>query len=94
MKDVEQRPPVIITRWEFLPDKPNGDIDLDLCFLHGGELEFDHIDPIFAGGSFELNNIQALCKSCHNKKSNMDYRYNNSKKYSFSKYLNEWGMTI
>ena len=30
--------------------------------------EVDHIIPLFRGGSNQLNNLQALCRNCHGKK--------------------------
>ena len=30
--------------------------------------EIDHILPVFKGGSNDLNNLQALCRNCHGKK--------------------------
>ena len=40
--------------------------------IHNGEmyLEIDHVHPISKGGSDELENKQALCRVCNNKKSN------------------------
>ena len=33
----------------------------------------DHINPVRLGGSFwDVNNLQALCTSCHNKKSGQE----------------------
>ena len=39
--------------------------------IHDGEmwLEIDHIKPLAKGGSDELENKQALCQVCNNKKS-------------------------
>ena len=85
--DIKNKSPLIIIRWNNLPDTPDGNVNVDLCYLHGGELEFDHKTPISKGGSLELDNIQALCLNCHNKKSNFDYRYSNVQKYIFAKYL-------
>ena len=33
-----------------------------------GRLEVDHIEPLWEGGAEELDNLQALCKTCHIKK--------------------------
>jgi len=30
--------------------------------------EIDHVIPLFKGGTNEMNNLQALCRSCHGKK--------------------------
>ena len=34
--------------------------------------EIDHITPIYKGGSNNLNNLQALCRNCHGKKTLYD----------------------
>jgi 5-methylcytosine-specific restriction endonuclease McrA len=40
--------------------------------MHGGRpvvaTEVDHIQPLSRGGGHEWENLQALCKSCHSKK--------------------------
>lgn len=43
-----------------------------LTAIHNGEiyLEIDHIKPISKGGADTLENKQALCQKCNNKKSN------------------------
>jgi len=43
------------------------------CAQHGlrvtRHLEFDHITPLEAGGArLDANNVQPLCKACHNRK--------------------------
>jgi hypothetical protein len=86
MRDIQNSPPVIFVKWNILPDKEDGSMNLDLCYLHGGELEFDHILPVYKGGSLELDNIQALCNKCHKMKSNMDYRYTESMKCILAKW--------
>jgi 5-methylcytosine-specific restriction endonuclease McrA len=88
------RSPIIYTRWDILPETKTGRLDIDVRFLHGGELEFDHINPIYKGGSLDLSNVQALCKNCHDKKSYLDYKCSESKRYVLSKYLNEWGVVV
>jgi purine-cytosine permease-like protein len=35
--------------------------------------EIDHIQPIFKGGTNNINNLQALCRNCHGKKTLDDY---------------------
>ena len=35
--------------------------------------EVDHIVPIYNGGSNEIENLQALCRSCHGKKTLSSY---------------------
>lgn len=86
MEELRHKPPVIHVRFDILPDTPNGELNLDVRYLHGGELEFDHIIPVYKGGSLELHNVQALCIKCHNTKSNLDYRYTESVKYAISKF--------
>jgi 5-methylcytosine-specific restriction enzyme A len=39
--------------------------------------EVDHINPLYKGGSNEFNNLQALCRNCHGKKT-MDDRLKKS----------------
>ena len=68
------RTPIIFTKYDILPDTPDEILGVDVNYFHGGELEFDHIIPVYKGGSLELNNVQALCHDCHNSKSNTDYR--------------------
>jgi len=34
--------------------------------------EVDHIIPLYKGGSNELNNLEALCRNCHGKKTFKD----------------------
>ena len=30
--------------------------------------EVDHINPLYKGGTNDFNNLQALCRNCHGKK--------------------------
>lgn len=39
-----------------------------ICSLHSEKFEIDHIKPLASGGSNDLNNLQALCNSCHKEK--------------------------
>ena len=34
--------------------------------------EVDHIKPLYKGGTNEINNLQALCRNCHGKKTIYD----------------------
>ena len=34
--------------------------------------EVDHITPLYKGGSNEVENLQALCRNCHGKKTAED----------------------
>ena len=36
------------------------------------DLEVDHIDPTYAGGSDEAENLQTLCSGCHDRKTSED----------------------
>lgn len=74
IRDLYSSPPIIIVSQEGLPDNGIGDIKYKLEWLHGGELEFDHIIPIHLGGSFSLDNVQALCHDCHTIKSSAEGR--------------------
>jgi len=48
--------------------------DRRVCRLCGkvGSNEVDHITPVAEGGSWELSNLQTLCKSCHKTKTQED----------------------
>jgi hypothetical protein len=35
--------------------------------------EIDHIHPVYKGGTNNINNLQALCRHCHGKKTLDDY---------------------
>ena len=34
--------------------------------------EVDHITPLYKNGNNEINNLQALCRNCHGKKTTLD----------------------
>lgn len=42
------------------------------CGRTGGELQVDHINPIFKGGTDEPANLQTLCVSCHAEKTKLE----------------------
>lgn len=91
--DLFMRPPVIFVNWEKIIDNDVGDIHYNFNWLHGGELEFDHIVPIGAGGSYSLENVQALCHDCHRIKTSMESRYTESVKYTIHKYMSNLRIT-
>ncbi|MGK3946714.1 HNH endonuclease, partial [Streptomyces caeruleatus] len=39
------------------------------CFVRGGKLQIHHTIPVFENKlkAFDLNNLEPLCKICHNK---------------------------
>lgn len=54
-----------------------------ICVVCGKEAKIvDHIQPIKQGGStWNPNNHQALCRSCHAKKTGSDNEYNGIPRY-------------
>ena len=80
------RSPIIFVQWDILPERVPSRVSADVKFLHGGELQFDHIIPIHKGGSLDLSNVRALCKKCHDKKSYIDYKCSMPHLYTLSKY--------
>lgn len=42
------------------------------CGCDADSFEFDHVVPFSAGGNTSLENLQALCRTCHNKKTLSD----------------------
>jgi hypothetical protein len=44
-------------------------------FENGSLYEIDHITPVHAGGRNHVSNLQALCSSCHARKTDRDYSY-------------------
>lgn len=40
------------------------------CYLCGGKAtEVDHVVPVFEGGTDDLSNLRAICRTCHRSKS-------------------------
>jgi hypothetical protein len=87
INDLKLQKPIIFPRWKKLPNNQDGTLNMDFCYLHGGELEFDHVIPMHANGLHSVDNIQALCHNCHRIKSNFEYRYTVATKYCIQK----WG---
>lgn len=58
-KDWERRKVASDQRW----------LCADCAILLDWAFEVDHIVPLFAGGADAMDNLQALCGRCHNRKS-------------------------
>jgi len=86
INDLKTKPPIIFVEQELISCEPGEDLVYKFSWLHGGELEFDHIIPVCECGSSKIDNYQALCHNCHIIKSNLDYRYTEATKYVLSKY--------
>lgn len=84
--DLRLCPPVIFVTMQLLPSVKEDEITYNFTWLHGGELEFDHIIPIWTNGSLELDNVQALCHECHRIKTSMERRYTLSTRYTIHKF--------
>jgi len=87
VRDLELQQPVIFVVCEILQDDNQGNMYYNIKWLHGGELEFDHIVSVKEGGSLSLDNIQALCHDCHRIKTNMESRYTEPIKYTIHKFM-------
>ncbi len=88
INSVTERPPYVIVKYDLIDNSEGTRLQCGFSYLHGGELEFDHIVPVINGGSLNLENVQALCSECHRRKSYIDYRGTPSFKTAFSKYGN------
>lgn len=48
------------------------------CGTNEGNLECDHIEPLWAGGEDSIKNIQVLCSDCHSEKTAEETRKRNT----------------
>ena len=87
--DIQRKKPCIVITWKITDDPTTKKLVGVLDWLQGGELEFDHIVPVRFGGSLDLDNIHALCHSCHRIKTGMEMFYTEHKKYSIHKYMGQ-----
>ena len=44
-------------------------------FLHEGNWSIDHIIPLSKGGTNDLDNLQAMCRSCNSMKGTLVFAY-------------------